>query len=194
VKIPRVNFYRKKVRKVKSSKFLIAMGIILLLGFSFYFVSSKMMDKIYANALSADQNLLNAAGISSFSALSKEDIQRRIDDQIARYSTLLNSKSRVLSYMKDTLEGVNDFHYTFYSVQNVFEKFKSQISLATLEYSTASSTPIEMVQFGLEDSSVPLEEKSYFEKLGYKVQLVENAGSKWYKTKSEKIYLFRREK
>ncbi|GEM_PF-1340902 len=194
MKIPRVNFYRKKVRKVKSSKFLIAMGIILLLGFSFYFVSSKMMDKIYANALSADQNLLNAAGISSFSALSKEDIQRRIDDQIARYSTLLNSKSRVLSYMKDTLEGVNDFHYTFYSVQNVFEKFKSQISLATLEYSTASSTPIEMVQFGLEDSSVPLEEKSYFEKLGYKVQLVENAGSKWYKTKSEKIYLFRREK
>ncbi len=194
MKIPRVNFYRKKVRKVKSSKFLIAMGIILLLGFSFYFVSSKMMDKIYANALSADQNLLNAAGISSFSALSKEDIQRRIDDQIARYSTLLNSKSRVLSYMKDTLEGVNDFHYTFYSVQNVFEKFKGQISLATLEYSTASSTPIEMVQFGLEDSSVPLEEKSYFEKLGYKVQLVENAGSKWYKTKSEKIYLFRREK
>jgi hypothetical protein len=165
--------------------------VILAIGFSFYFVSVRMIDGIYASSLSGDQKLLNAIGISSFSSLSEEEIQRRVDDQIRKYSTLLNSKSRTLSYMKSTLQNVNDFHFSFYALQDVLEKMKGELSLSYLAYSTKASSSIEMVQFALENSDAFEKEKEYFEKYGIKLQQVENAKSKWYKTVSEKVYLSR---
>ncbi|WP_156097001.1 hypothetical protein [Mesoaciditoga lauensis] len=162
----------------------------MVIGFSFYFISTKMIDGIYASSLSADKNLLNAAGVSSFSNLSKEDMQRRIDEQIERYSTLLNSKSRTLSYIKDTLQNVDNFHFTFYSLQNVLGELKGQISLSYLEYSTNPSTPLEIIQFTLENSDTVSKELSYFKSVGFSAQ-VTIGKSKWYKTTSEKIYLSR---
>ncbi|WP_456398944.1 hypothetical protein [Mesoaciditoga sp.] len=163
--------------------------MIFAAGFSFYAVSAKMIDRIYASSLSSDQKLLNAIGISSFSSLSKDEIQRRIDNQIERYSTLLNSKARTLSYMKDTLQNVNDFHFTFYSIQNVLKKMKGQVSISQLEYSTKSASRLEMEQFSLEKSGAFKEEEKYFKELGLDLQEVKNGTSKWYKTVNVKFYL-----
>ncbi len=150
-----------------------------------------MIRDIYASSLSADKNLLNAVGVSSFESLSWDDIQNRIDTQISRYTNSLNMKSRVLLALKETLQNVNDFHKTIYSVQNVFEDLDGSVSISYLEYSFKGSTPLEINEFMLKENAerVVNEEEKLFQKFGYDVNFTENKKSKWYKTTSKTMYL-----
>ncbi len=150
-----------------------------------------MIKDIYASSLSADKNLLNAVGVSSFESLSWDDIQNRIDTQIARYTSSLNARSRTLFSLKETLQNVNDFHKTLYSLQSVFARLDGSVSLSYLKYSFKGATPLEIGEFMLKkDSQVVInEEKKLFKELDYEVNFTESKKPEWYKTTSRILYL-----
>ena len=165
--------------------------MIVGVGFSFYFVSTKMIDGIYENALSADKNLLSIAGISSLTDLSKGEVQSKIDEQIQRYSNILNSQSRTLSYMKNFAKGVEDFHSIIQAVNNVYKKIDRKVSFSYLCYKTGSASPLQIIQFTPKDDNILSLEKELFDKLGYKFQMSKPTTSNWYKTSSESIIISR---
>ena len=165
------------------------MAIIAGIGFSFYFISTNMIDGIYENALSADKNLLSIAGIPSLAGLSKGEVQSKIDEQIQRYHSVLNSKSRILSYMKDFIEGVGKFHSTIQAVNSVYKKIGGRVSLSYLHYKTKSASTLQMIQFVPEGDNVLDLEKVLFKKLGYKIQMNKVQTSNWYKTSSEFVMI-----
>ena len=165
--------------------------MIVGVGFSFYFISTKMIDGIYENALSADKNLLSIAGVSSLTELSKGEIQLKIDEQIRRYSSILNSQSRTLSYMKDFAKGVEDFHSTIQAVNDVYKEIDGKTSFSYLHYETKSASPLQITQFIPKDDNILNLEKKLFNKLGYKIQINKSTTSNWYKTSSESILISR---
>ncbi len=165
--------------------------MIVGVGFSFYFISTKMIDGIYENALSADKNLLSVAGISSLTDMSKGEIQLKIDDQIQRYSGILNSQSRTLSYMKDFAKGVEDFHSTIQAINDVYKKIDGKTSFSYLHYETKSASPLQITQFIPKDDNILNLEKKLFDELGYKIQINKSTTSNWYKTSSESILISR---
>jgi D-alanyl-lipoteichoic acid acyltransferase DltB (MBOAT superfamily) len=75
--MPRVNFYRQKHRKMKLSKFIILMVVIISIGFLSYEFIGVFINDLYIHAISADRNLLENAGISL--SMSKGQIQSRLD-------------------------------------------------------------------------------------------------------------------
>ncbi len=167
------------------------MAIIIGVGVSFYAISTKMIRDIYASSLSADRNLLNAMGVSSFETVSWNDIQNRIDEQIAKYTNSLNIKSSILLSMKETLQSVDDFHRTVYSLQNVFQTLNGALSISYFGYDFKGSTPLEISEFMLKENAQKIveEEKRIFEKSGYEAVFVKNPQSQWYKTTKETLYL-----
>ncbi len=167
------------------------MAIIVGVGFSFYFVSTNMIDGIYENALSADKKLFSIAGISSLTDLSKGEVQSKIDEQIQQYSNILNSQSRTLSYMKDFAKGVEKFHSTMQAMNNVYKKIDGKASLSYLHYNTKSASTLQIIQFTSKNGGTLSLEKELFDKLGYKVQMNKSAASSWYKTSSESISISR---
>lgn len=162
------------------------------IGFLLYFVGENMINSLYQSALSADDKLLAIAGISSFSGVSKSEIQSRVDEQIQRYTNLLNSQSHTLFSIKDNLENVENFHSILMALNSVTNKVSGKVSFSYLRYVEKSATPLFFIQFRTEKSTDVLAiEKKVFEGFGYKIHVEKSQKSNWYKAFNDAVSVLR---
>ncbi len=168
------------------------MGLIIGVGFIFYFVGETVINNLYQSSLSTDDKLLSVAGISSFSSVSKSEIQSRVDKQIWRYTNLLNTQSRTLSSIKNTLENVEKFHSILMALNLATDKVNGKISFSYFRYVENSATPLYFIQFRTDKSTEILYiEKKVFESLGYKTHIEKFQTSNWYKASNDALSISR---
>ncbi len=167
-------------------------GLVVGIGLLFYFIGESVINNLYQNALSADDKLLSIAGISSFSSVPKSEIQSRVDEQIQRYTNLLNSQSHMLFSIKNGLENVEKFHSILTALNFVTNEISGKISFSYLRYVEKSATPLFFIQFRTEENSnVLATEKKIFESLGYKVYIEKSQASNWYKASNDIVSVLR---
>ncbi|MGC8545250.1 hypothetical protein [Athalassotoga sp.] len=182
--MPRVNFYHQKHRKMKLSKFIILMAVIIGVGFLSYELIDVFVNDLYTHAISADRNLLENAGISL--SMSKGQIQNRLDEVIKNYSNNLNVQSQLLLKMKDDLNEVNKFHSSI----DVLDKISGQstFTVSALSYLSNSATLLTFNQISLSDDSTILDlERQIIENSGYTFSISYPQSQNWYKASEEII-------
>jgi hypothetical protein len=181
--MPRVNFYRQKHRKMKLSKFIILMVVIISIGFLSYEFIGVFINDLYIHAISADRNLLENAGISL--SMSKGQIQSRLDEVIKNYSNNLNIQSQLLLKMKDDLNETNKFHSSI----DILDKISGQptFTVSELSYAGNSATLLTFHQISISDDSTILDlEQQIIENSGYTFSISSPQSQNWYKA-NEKI-------
>lgn len=185
--MPRLNFYRKKVRKIKLTKFIIILAVIFGVGLASYEGIDFFVRGLYVHALSADSTLLGKVGIS-ISTLSQSQVQKRLDNVIQSYSNTLNSQSQLLFQIKDTLNGVNKFHSTVALLNELGTTIGSKVSISSLNYKSISSTFLSFEQVQSADDSTSLNlEKKVIESSGYTFALSNSEDQNWYRASNESI-------
>ncbi len=182
--MPRVNFYTKKRRKIKLSKFIILMVIIIGVGFLSYKFIDIFVSDLYIHAISANRDLLENAGISL--SMPKDQIQSKLGEVIKNYSNNLNVQSQLLLKMKNDLNGINKFH----SLITVLNEISGQatFTVSTFSYVSNSSTLLTFNQILMSDySTIPDLEREIVENLGYTFSISYPQSQNWYKAYEETV-------
>ncbi len=183
----RLNFYRKKSRKIKTTKFILVIAIILGVGFISYEGITFFINGLYSQALSADKSLLEKVGIS-LSNSSQAAVQMKLDNVIQSYSNMMSVQSQTLYQVKEMLNGVNKFHSMISFFNDLTSNVSNDISISDLSYTSNSSTLVKFSQFRRSGNSTTLilEEKA-IEGSGYTFSVSSSNNQSWYKAYNETI-------
>ncbi len=182
--MPRINFYAKKRRKIKLSKFIILILIIVGVGVLSYGFIDVFINELYTHAIAADRNLLEKGGISL--SMSKGQIQNGLDEIIKNYSNNLNIQSQLLLKMKDDLNGANKFHSAIDFLNKI--SGQSTFTISSLSYVSNSATLLTFNQISISDDSTLLDfEQQILENSGYTFSISYPQSQNWYKAFEEII-------
>lgn len=182
--MPRINFYPRKRRKIKVSKFVILMAVILGIGFASYFFIDLFINNLYTQAISGQKNLLESAGI--FMSMGQEQIQNRLNAVINEYSKNLDTQSKILYQIKENLNGVNEFHASVSLIRKIANS--ATLTVVSLSYSSDSSTPLIFSQIINADNINVLDiERKIAESNGYVFSISYPQSQNWFKASEQVI-------
>ncbi|BBJ28294.1 hypothetical protein [Athalassotoga saccharophila] len=182
--MPRVNFYTKKRRKIKFSKFIVLMVMIIGIGIASYLFIDLFINGLYTQAISGQKNLLENAGI--YLSMRQDQIQNRLDAVINDYSKNLDLQSKILYQIKDYINGVNEFHSAVSLIREMADS--ATFTIVSFSYSANSSTPLVFSQIiDVNNSNVADVERKIAESEGYKFSVSDSQFQTWFKTYEQTI-------
>ncbi len=182
--MPKVNFYTKKRRKIKFSKFAILMAIIIGISIGSYLFIDLFINNLYTQAISGQKNLLENAGI--YLSMRQDQIQHRLDEVINDYSKNLDLRSKILYQIKDYVNGVNEFHSAISLIREMSDR--AAFTVVTFSYVANSSTPLTFSQIVDADNLNVVDiEKNIAEGEGYVFSVSNSQSQPWFKTYGQTV-------
>ncbi|MGC8705141.1 MAG: hypothetical protein ACP5RU_06765 [Athalassotoga sp.] len=182
--MPRVNFYTKKRRKIRFSKFAILMIIIIGIGIASYLFIDLFINSLYTQAISGQKNLLQNAGI--YLSMRQDQIQNHLDAVINEYSKNIDIQSKILYQIKDYINGVNEFHSAVSLVRQMADN--ATFTVVSFSYSANSATPLIFSQImDINNLNIADVERKIAEGEGYKFSVSGSQSQTWFKTYEQTV-------